>query len=177
MLARMKRLLALPLPVILAGCSGDPYPLLSPPGASSWAPAAIGMPVRSVVLDLQPRPGDRVEIIGAEAVGTLTGTDVRFYFSPPVVGSDGTRTIGERLEPLAGARVAVDAVASPGPDNDVGIVMELTPRTAGTFSVTGIRLHFRLNGGPEQVKEGISQLFTVCAADPAPANCGPTPPA
>ena len=162
MLASMKPLLVLPLLVILAGCSADPYPLRSPPGASSWSPAAIGMPVRSVVLYLEPRPGDRVELIGAEAVGTLTGADVRFYFSPPVVGSDGSRTIGEKLESLAGARVAVNAGASPGPDNDVGIVMELTPRTAGTFSVTGIRLHFRLNSGSEHVKEGISQLFTVC---------------
>jgi hypothetical protein len=171
----MTWLAALALLVILAGCSADPYPLLSPPGASSWSPAAIGMPVRSVVLYLERRPGDQVEVIGAEAVGTLTGTDVRFYFSPPVAGSDGTTTIGDRLEPLAGARVAVDAGASPGPANGVGIVMELTPRTAGTFSVTGIRLHFRLNGGPEKVKEGISQFFTVCAADVAPTNCGPTP--
>jgi hypothetical protein len=174
MLGRMKRFVALPLLVVLAGCSADPYPLLSPPGASMRAPGAVGTPVRDVVLYLQPRPGDRVEVISAEAVGTLTGADVRFYFSPPVLGADGSRTIGDRLEPLAGASVTVDSRASPGPDNDVGIVIELTPRTTGTFSVTGIRLHFRLNGGPEQVKEGITELLTVCAADPAPTNCGPT---
>jgi hypothetical protein len=172
----MKRLLAVPLLVVLAGCSTDPYPLLSPPGASTWNPAAIGTPVRNVVLYLQPRPGDRVEIIGAEAVGTLAGTDVRFYFSPPVLRADGSRLIGDKLEPLVGASVAVDPHASPGPDNDVGIVLELTAKTTGTFSVTAIRLHFRLNGGPEQVKEGISKLFTLCAADPAPKDCGPTPP-
>jgi hypothetical protein len=169
------RLSALLVVFVVAGCSADSYPLL-PQGSSEWHPAAIGSPVRGVVLYLQPRPGDRIELISAEPVGILTGAESHFYFSPPVLDPDGSRTIGEKLLPLAGARVSVDSGASPGSSNDVGIVVEITAMKAGTYTLTGVRLHFRLNGGSEQVKEGITSVFTLCADDPAPENCGPTPP-
>ena len=171
----MRRFVALLVVLVVAGCSADSYPLL-PQGSSEWHPAAIGSPVRGVVLYLQPRPGDRIELIGAEPVGILTGAKTHFYFSPPVLDPGGSNTIGEKLLPLAGATVTVDSGASPGPNNDVGIVVEMTAMKAGTYTLTGVRLHYRLNGGPEQVKEGITSLFTLCADDPAPENCGPTPP-
>jgi len=41
--------------------------------------------------------------------------------------------------------------------------------------LTGIRLRFRVNGGGEQVREGTSVSWKVCAGDPVPANCE-TPP-
>ena len=83
---------------------------------------------------------------------------------------------GEQLEPLAGASFSVDPRASAGPDNDLGIVAVLTPRVAGTFTLTGVRLRFRLNGGSEQTKES-AMTFTVCAADPGPpsTDCEPRP--
>lgn len=172
----MKRWLAVALLTItvVACSSADPYPLLT--GESSWAPTTIGTPVRSVALYLQPRPGDQVELVSAEPLGTLTGAEVRFYFSKPVIRSDGTRTIGEELRPLAGASFSVDPHASQGPENTVGVVTEITPRTAGTFSLTGVRLHFRLNGGAEQTKEVTGQFFIVCANNLAPTDCGPPPP-
>ena len=69
----------------VAACSVDPYPLRTPAGASQWSPTLIGEPVRSVVLYLQPRPGDRVELVAAEAVGQLNDAEGRFDFSPPMV--------------------------------------------------------------------------------------------
>jgi hypothetical protein len=170
------RRLCIPLLVmLLAGCALDSYPLLSGGGASQWAPVRVGSSTRGVVLFLEPHPGDRIELISAEPVGSLAGARVRLYFSRPVLLADGSRSIGDKLEPLAGATVSVDPNASPGPENDVGIVVEVTPATSGTFSLTAIRLHFRLNGGHEQVKEGISTTFTVCAANPAPTDCAPSP--
>jgi len=178
----MKRLFAVTLltiavtllPIAMAACaSADPYPLL--PGGSSWAPTTIGTPVRGVALYVQPRPGDQVELVSAEPIGTLSGAEVRFYFSKPVISADGTRTIGEDLQPLGGASVSVDPNASAGPENAVGVVAEITPRTAGTFSLTGVRLHFRLNGGREQAKEETGPFLTVCADNLAPVDCAPPP--
>jgi hypothetical protein len=160
---------------ILAGCTADSYPLLTPAGGSEWSPAAVGSPARSVVLYLEPRAGDRIDLISAEALGNLASADVHLYFSPPIPMSGGGTLIGSRLEPLAGASFAVDPTASAGPANDVGIVAEITAKSAGTYSVTSVRLHFRINGGPEQVKEGISGYFTVCAAVPAPSKCEASP--
>lgn len=172
----VRGLLILPLLLALLGCAADPYPLRAPPGSTEWHPTTIGTPVRVVVLYLEPRPGDRVDLVNAQPIGTLTGTEVRFYFSPPVISADGTHTVGETLDPLPGASVSVDRGASPGPENDVGIVAEFTPHTAGTFTLTAVRLTFRVNGGGEQTKDGISSLATICAADPAPTDCGATPP-
>ena len=111
------------------------------------APITVGTPVRSLVLYLQPRPGDRIDLISAEALGNLTGAEVRLYFSPPIPMNGGGTLVGDKLEPLAGASFAVDPRASAGPANDVGIVAEITARSAGIYSVTSVRLHFRINGG------------------------------
>ena len=172
----MMRFLALAMLFSAAGCTSDSYPLPSGPGSSVTAPTKIGMSVPTVVIFMDPRPGDRIEFVSAEPVGTLGDTDVRFFFSPSIIGSDGSHIVGEKLEPLAGATVTIDGNASPEPENTVGIVAELTPHSAGTFTLANVRLHYRLNGGSEQVKEGVSVVFTICAADPAPSACETSPP-
>ena len=158
----MKRLFVL-MSVVVAttGCSSDPYPL-SGRGASQYGPAAIGEPIRAVVITIAPRDGDQIELLSAEAVGVAAGAKVTFYFSPPVHESDGTTVIGERLEPLAGAIVTGETM---------GIVAEMTAQQPGDYTLSAIRLHYRLNGGNEEVREGIGTVFTICADDPKPEDC------
>ena len=149
----------------------DPYSLQAA-GASQWNPVALGKPTQAVVLYLEVRPGDRIELLGAEAIGLPPAVRPTLYLSRPVLHADGDRVIGEALEPLAGAVIEVPAGASSGPENTVGIVAEMTPTSAGTYELTSVRLRFRVNGGGEQVREGISVHWTVCADDPI-ASCDP----
>jgi hypothetical protein len=125
-----------------------------------------------VVLNLELRPGDRIELLGGEAIGLPAAVQPTMYLSRPVLHANGDRVIGEALEPLAGAVIEAPASASPGPENTVGIVAEITPTTPGTYQLTSVRLRFRVNGGGERVREGISTSWTVCADDPAP-SCDP----
>jgi hypothetical protein len=127
-----------------------------------------------VLIYMNVRPGDRIDLIGADAVGTLDGATVRFLLSRPVIEANGDHVIGKDFEGLAGATVTA-VTASPGPDNTVGIAAEFTAQQPGRFEVTNVRLRFRLNGGPEQVGEGIDAVWTVCADDPAPADCPEQP--
>jgi hypothetical protein len=151
---------------------GDPYPMpAGPVNASQANPIEVGMPVWAVLVYLEPRPGDRIELLGAEPVGLAAGAQITFHLSRPVVEDDGTRVIGEALEPIEGAVIETPAGASPGPDNLVGIVGELTPSQPGIYELTAVRLRFRLNGGGEEVREGTSEYWTVCADDPAPTDC------
>ena len=108
-------------------------------------------------------------LMGLASVGLilLGATGIYLWFR-----TYGERVIGEALEPLAGAVVEASATASPGPENTVGIVAEMTPTTPGTYQLTSVRLRFRVNGGGEQSREGISVFWTVCADDPAP-DCDP----
>jgi len=164
-------LTALALAILLSACATDSYPLLGT-GASQANPVAVGSSVPAVVLYLQPRPDDRLELVSAEAIGSLDGADVRFFFSPSVTDGLGNHVIGERLEPLVGVVVPAAPAASDGPDRTVGIVAEVTPRRAGSFSITGVRLRLRINGGREEVRTGITTRLYVCAATPAPTDCG-----
>lgn len=162
---------ALALALALAGCVGDPYPLPSgPPHAGQRNPAAVGQAMRAVLIYLQVRPGDRIELVGADPIGSLDGAAVRFLLSRQVIEADGTHVIGTEFEPLAGAIVTA-ATASPGPDNTVGIAAELTAERPGQFEITNVRLRYRLNGGDERVGEGIEVIWTVCADNPAPSDC------
>jgi hypothetical protein len=161
---------------VVLNLNQDPYPMSAGTGASQSNPAAVGRAVPAVVEYLEPKPGDRFELISAEPVGLAAGARITFYVSRPVVKDDGTRVIGEAREPLAGAVIETPAGASPGPDNAVGIVGEITPEQPGIFELTAVRLHFRLNGGAEQVREGISVVWTVCADDPAPTDCASASP-
>ena len=149
----------------------DPYPLQGA-GAAQWNPVALGKPTQAVVLYLQLRPGDRIELLGGEAIGLPPAVRPTLYLSRPVLHATGERVIGEALEPLAGAVIEAPATASPGPENTVGIVAEMTPTTPGTYQLTSVRLRFRVNGGGERVREGITTFWTVCADDPAP-SCDP----
>jgi hypothetical protein len=157
--------------VIALSSARDPYPL-QPAVASQWNPVALGTPTQAVVLYLELRPGDRIELLGGEPIGLPAAVRPTLYLSRPVLQANGDRVIGEALEPLAGAVVEAPATAPPGPENTVGIVAEMTPATPGTYQLTSVRLRFRVNGGGEQVREGISTFWTVCAADPAP-DCDP----
>jgi hypothetical protein len=156
-----------------AGCSADPYPLRAPAGASQWSPVAVGAEAEGVVLYLELKPGDRMELISAEAVGLPAGTTATFFYAPGTPSVGGGWTIGDVLEPIAGATLSTDASASPGPGNDVGVVAKLSSSVAGFFELTNLRLSFRINGGQVQTKEGISVTLGICVADPAPTTCEP----
>ena len=162
----MRGVLAI-LPVALfaiAACSNETYPLPSgPPHAGQRNPAVVGKPITAVLIYLEVRPGDRIELLGAEAIEQIDGARVRFLLSRPVVEADGTHLIGSQLEDLVGA-VLAPVSASRGPDNTVGIVAELVPDRPGRFELTNVRLRYEINGGGERVGQGIDVLWTVCAS-------------
>jgi hypothetical protein len=160
----------------IAGCSApDPYPFQAgPPHASQASVARIGEPARAVLLYLEVRPGDRIELLGADPIGTLDGADVRALVSRPVVEDDGTLTIGDAYQELAGAVLTAGSLSA-GPANTVGIGVELTARRPGRFEIETLRLRYRLNGGTEQTRDGTDVVLVVCADDPAPSECSTEP--
>jgi hypothetical protein len=163
--------MALTAAVLVAACSADPYPLPSgPPHVTQRSPAAVGEPARAILIYLQVRPGDRIELLDASAIGSIEGASVRFVLSRPVIKPNGDRVIGDTFEDLGGTTVEA-VTASPGPDNTVGIGAVLTASKPGRFEITGVRLRYRINGGGEQTGEGTDVAWTVCADDPAPADC------
>lgn len=151
----------------------DPYPLPDTGGSLVTSPALLGQPTDTVVVFMEPRPGDRIELLGAEQIGFPPDTKPTLYLSRAIPQADGSWLTGEALEPLAGAVIETPVGASPLPEYGVGIVAEMTPTTAGIYELTGVRLRFRINGGGEQVREGTSVIWKVCAGDPAPASCEP----
>ena len=154
--------------VSIVGCAMDAgYPVVS--GTNESHPVTVGTDVPAVAVYLQPRPNDRIEILSADGVGSLQGADVAFFFSPPVAEPGGLRTIGVRLEPIAGAIVPTEPAASEGPDRAVGIVAVITPKTHGTFSLTEVRIRLRVNG--RDIVRAASTTVVVCAALPAPSHC------
>ena len=159
---------------VLAGCSvapADPYPFHPPPPrAGQLNPARVGEPVQAPLLFIRVRPGDTITLLDAEGVGSLEGASVTFYISRPVIHDTGEHVIGEQVETLEGAQVTA-AVATDSPDNTVGIVGELIAARPGRYEVTAIRLRYRINGGEERTGEGTDVVWTVCADDPAPADC------
>jgi hypothetical protein len=165
---------ALLIGLLAAGCAGgsDPYPLLTPPGAASFHPARLGVSVAGVVLDVQVRPGDSIELVSAQPVGLADGAVATFYFAPPEPMPGGGLMTGDTLEPLPGAVFTPRPGASYGPDTGFGIVAVVTASRAGRYTLSGVRLTFRINERAAETKEGITELFTICADDPAPASCG-----
>lgn len=158
--------------IALIGCSTDPYPMpADPPNSRGYGPASVGMPVYMTVLYLEPRPGDRIELLGAEPIGVEAGAEVEFFLSRPVQTPDGDRTIGEQREPLAGAVIETDAGASAGPDNSVGILAEIVADRPGRYELSSVRLRYRINGGNERISEGIDTVLTACVDEPAPTTC------
>ena len=171
MLARLRGPWALTSVLLISCTASHAYPMpTQQPNTAATYPASIGEEVQFVVLFIEPRPGDRIELLGAEPMGELDGARVEFFLSRPVDKPDGTHVIGEQLEPLAGSVVATDAGVLEGPDNAVGVVAAITAERMGQFDLTLLRLRFRLNDGPEQVGEGISTIVRICAADPKPAT-------
>lgn len=168
-------LVATAVALAVMACSIDPYPLPSgPPHAGQLNPASVGQPIHAVLIYLEVRPGDRIELVSAEAVGTLDGATVEFQLSRPVIEPNGDHVIGKEFEDLHAAVISA-VTASPGPDNTVGIAAALTAQRPGRFEITNVRLRYRLNGGGEQVGEGIDVVWTVCADDPAPTDCQEQP--
>jgi hypothetical protein len=158
--------------LVVAGCAApDPYPFHpGTPHASQASVARIGEPARAVLLYLEVRPGDRIELLGADPIGSFDGADVRTLVSRPVVEDDGSLTIGDAYEELAGT-VLTAASPSTGPGNTVGIGVELTARRPGRYQIDAIRLRYLLNEGTEQTREGTDVMLVVCADDPAPSEC------
>ena len=178
---RARAIAILAAALVATACSSDPYPLhAGPPGAGQSSPGAIGEAVPAVVLFIQPRPGDSIQFLDAVPIGDLDGATVEVFFSPPTILPDGSRTVGERLLPLAGAVASAAgpavAGASPDPDAYFGIVARLAAARAGRFVVSNLRLRYRVNGGSVQTREGIDVVFTVCVANPRPTDCSGTAP-
>lgn len=155
---------------LLAGCAVEPGRLADRANASQFNPVRVGQPIQASIVFIQVRPGDTIELLSAEPIGALDGATVKLFLSRPVIHATGEHVIGEKVERLEGARVT-SAVPTDSPDNNVGIVGELTAQRPGRYAVTSVRLRYRLNGGMERVSEGIDVLWTVCADDPAPADC------
>jgi hypothetical protein len=161
--------------VLSTACAGDPYPLPARAETSNLAQsAAVGKPVTAVLVYVEVRPGDRIELLGAEPIGSTEGSTVRFLLSRPVTKAGGEAVIGEAFERLEGAEVTA-SMASAGPGNTIGIAAELTGQRPGRFELTSVRLRYRLNGGPERVGEGADVAWLVCADDPAPPSCETEP--
>lgn len=173
-----RTILALAIAALVSGCASDPYPLPSgTPHAGQLNPALVGTPTTAVLVFLHLRPGDQIEFLGAEPIGSIDGASVRFLLSRPVIEANGDKVIGKVFEKLEGAEAVAktkDEAASPGYDaylDTVGIVGELTAQRPGRYEVTSVRLRYRLNGGDERVGEGTDVTWVVCADDPAPADC------
>jgi hypothetical protein len=165
------RFAALGLAVLLAACGpADTYPMPSSPGGGGLLPASVGEPRNTVVLWIPARAGDRLELVDAEAIGTIDGATVELYASRPVAHADGTFVIGEALEPLEGV-VIEPRGETPDPNDTVGIVAELTADAAGRYEITAIRLRYRLNDSVVRVREGIDLVVTFCVGDPATEVC------
>ena len=169
----MRRLALLLMAAAVVGCSvvqEDPYPLHAGP-SQAWvtAPAKVGEAVQNVVVFMDARPGDSVELLSVEPIGLADGATVKFYFSPPIQQGENT-VVGEKLEPIAHAVFSNDGT-SIDPKDNVGIVAEIMANKAGRYQITKVRLRYKLNGGAEQVREGIDTVFIVCADDPKPTEC------
>ena len=156
--------------LLLAACNQDPYPIPTGPASAVLLPAAVGEPVNAVVMYIEARPGDRVVLLSAEAIGQLDGASVDFYSSPAIVGNDGELIVGEQLDELEGTVVQAPPGGSADPARTVGIVAELTASEPGRYLITAVRLTYRY-GGTEREGEGVDVVMTVCADDPAPTDC------
>ena len=173
-----RRCLTIAAAAILAGCGiQDPYPLpADPPGDATFHPVSVGETVTEAVLFIEAREGTRVEIVGADAVGPLEGATVAFFASTLTEDDEGNVVVHEQLDELVGTRIDdhADPDADP-PANTVAVVAEITPSEPGRYVLSGVRLTFSINGAPERDGEGSDVVVTVCADDPAPAECTDDP--
>jgi hypothetical protein len=155
---------------VLAGCGlQDPYPIPEGQPSAVFHTAAVGEAVTDVVMFIQPRPGPRVVLLSAEAIGQLDGASVEFFSSAAIVDGEDL-VIGEQLDELEGTVIEGSPGASGDPANTVGIVAEVTANEPGRYVVTAVRLTYRYQGA-ERAGEGTDVVLTVCAGDPAPSEC------
>lgn len=133
-------------------------------------PVAVDTPIDTVLIFIQPRTGDTIEFLGAEAIGSFDGATVRFKLSRPIIDADGASVLGVDFEALEGA-VVVGPTGPSTPADSVGVAAELTADRPGRFEIEDVRLRYRLNGGPERTGTGIHTVWVVCADDPAPVDC------
>jgi hypothetical protein len=167
---RSPRATAIAAIAVLAGCGlGDPYPIPEGQPSAAFHPAAVGEAVTEVVMFLEPRPGPRVVLLSAEAIGQLEGASVEFFSSPAVVDGEDL-VVGEQLDELEGTIVEAPPGASGDPASTVGIVAEVTANEPGRYVITAVRLTFRYQG-TERAGEGTDVVLTVCADDPTPTDC------
>jgi len=164
--------------VLLAGCGlQDPYPLpAEPPGDATFHSIAVGETVTEAVLFIEARTGTRVEILSAEAIGTLEGATVEFSASTLTEDDQGEVVVGDEHADLAG--LTIDDLADPRaepPENTVAIVAEITPSEPGRYVLSTVQLTYRINGAPERHGEGMDVVVTVCADNPAPSDCNDQP--
>lgn len=159
------------------------YPMSAdPPTSTQVNSVAVGQPVTAIVLYLTAQPGDTIELLDAEALGSTDGAVIKYLVSRPVLSASGDHVIGEVFEPLQGAVIATErdagtpslAVGDVIEGESVGIAIELMAVLPGRYRIDSIRLRYRLNGGSEQVGDGGDVIWTVCADDPAPAECPET---
>ena len=169
----VRRPLAIAIAVMtaLAGCGlQDPYPIPEGQPTAAFRPAGIDEPVREVVMFIVARPGPRVVLLSAEAIGQLDGASVTFYSSPAVADEDGNPVIGEQLGKLEGTIIEAELRASGDLANTTGIVAEVTASEPGRYMITAVRLRYRISG-TEREGEGTDIVLTVCADDPSPTDC------
>jgi hypothetical protein len=167
---KRSRAIAIAAIAVVAGCGlQDPYPIPEGQASATFIPAAVGEPVTEVVMFIEPRPGPRIVLLSAEAIGQLDGASVEFYSSPAVIDGEDL-VIGDQLEELSGTIIEEDPRASADLADTVGIVAEVTAAEPGRYVITGVRLTYRY-GGDEREGEGVDVVLTVCADDPAPTDC------
>jgi hypothetical protein len=163
---------------VLAGCGlQDPYPMpAEPPGDATFLSVAVGETVTEAVLFIEARTATNLEIVSAEAIGTLEGATVELSASTLTEDGQGEVVIGDDRVAMAGLRI--DDLADPRADppaNTVAIVAEITASEPGRYVLSTVRLTYQINGAPERDGEGMDVVVTVCADDPAPSDCDDQP--
>jgi hypothetical protein len=163
--------------MVCAGCSSslDTYPFpdaTAPYHSSQITPAVVGQPSGVQWLtDIEPKPGDVIDLVNAEPEGSLDGAAVELWLSPQVLQGT-TFYCGDHLEQIPGAELKA-AYASPGPANNFCIVGQITSAVPGVYTLANIRMQYRLNHGDVRVAETGGVVWTVCVDTPAPACRSP----
>jgi hypothetical protein len=173
-------ILVLSAGALLAGCvspaadAPNPFPDAGSPYATrKITPTTVGQPSGVQWLaDIRPNLGDVIDLVSATPEGSLGGATVQLWLSPQILRGS-TFYCGEQLDDIAGAQLHA-RYASPGPDNDFCIVGQITASTPGVYTLSNIRVQYRLNGGDVRTGETGGTVWVVCVDTPSPA-C-PTPP-
>lgn len=173
--------------LLVAGCGngllggGDPYPMpAGRPHTAQGNRVVPGQIADGHLLWVTARPGDRIELLGAETIGAEPLGPMELLLSRVIAQDDGSWLWGDpdHLEPLAGA--VLEGMPAPSgevdaPESTVLIVGRVIPDRAGRMEVTDVRSRYRINGSDAREGTGISTVWAVCADDPAPVDCEAPP--